>query len=74
MAHDSDAKSSEAYMADLASHGVPDTACRRTLIGESVLSRISDVLSESGLRVRKLTKSMSFVLGMLGCFGPRKQP
>ncbi|CAE7033038.1 unnamed protein product, partial [Symbiodinium sp. CCMP2456] len=66
MAHDSDAKSSEAYMADLASHGVPDTACRRTLIGESVLSKMSDVLSESGLRVREIDEEHEFRFGNAG--------
>ena len=46
---------SEAYMAefaDLAEQGVPDTACRRTLVGQAVLQRMSDTLRKSGLKVR----------------------
>ena len=50
-----DKSDSDAHMiecADLAEHGVPDTACRRTLVGESVLKRMTEVLRESGLQLR----------------------
>lgn len=33
--------------------GVPDTACRRTLVGESTLRSIEGVLSEQGLKVKR---------------------
>ncbi|CAE7771573.1 rluD [Symbiodinium sp. CCMP2592] len=59
--------SSEAYMADLATHGVPDTACRRTLIGESVLSRMSEVLEKEGLRVRFVDECHEFKFENAGC-------
>ena len=60
---------SEAYIAEcagLADHGVPDTACRRTLVGKSVLKRMSDVLRESGLQVRLVRESHEFRFGNAG--------
>ena len=53
-------------MADLACHGVPDTACRRTLIGEAVLRRMSLVLGKSGLRVRFVAETHDFRFGNAG--------
>ena len=60
---------SEAYMAefaDLAEHGVPDTACRRTLIGQSVLQRMSSMLRKSGLKVRIVPECHEFKFGNAG--------
>lgn len=46
-----DASAQEAYMsAALDRHGVPDTACRRSLIGENVLHRLEEELRISGRR------------------------
>lgn len=59
----------EAYMADcadLADHGVPDTACRRTLVGESVLKRMSGMLRKLGLRVRFIRENHEFRFGNSG--------
>ena len=56
----------DAYMADLATHGVPDTACRRTLIGESVLSRMSEVLGKAGLGVKVVDEENEFKFGNAG--------
>ena len=53
-------------MADLATHGVPDTACRRTLIGESVLQRMSEVLGRAGLQVRFVRESHELKFGNAG--------
>ncbi|CAE7298082.1 GIP [Symbiodinium sp. CCMP2592] len=64
-----DVRFHEAYMlecADLAEHGVPDTACRRTLIGESVLQRMSETLAKSGLRVRFVRENHEFRFGNAG--------
>ncbi|CAE7889512.1 unnamed protein product, partial [Symbiodinium necroappetens] len=64
-----DERSHEAYMtdcADLAEHGVPDTACRRTLVGESVLQRMSEALRQLGLRVRFIRENHEFRFGNSG--------
>ena len=42
---------SEPDVAALSEYAVPDTACRRTLIGEAVLKDLEDKLSDRGLRV-----------------------
>ena len=60
------ASGSEAYMADLATHGVPDTACRRTLIGEAVLQRMSEVLGRVGLQVLFVRERHEFKFGNAG--------
>ena len=64
-----DERTHEAYMsdcADLAEHGVPDTACRRTLVGESVLQRMSEALRQLGLRVRFVRENHEFRFGNSG--------
>ena len=71
-AQSSGASASDAYMADLACHGVPDTACRRTLIGESVLGRMSGVLSESGLKILQVPECHEFRFGNAGVLKTNK--
>ena len=66
------ASSSEAYMADLATHGVPDTACRRTLIGESVLQRMPEVLGRAGLQKRYIDEGHEFKFGNAGVIRTEK--
>ena len=64
-----DMQSDEAYMSECAGlndHGVPDTACRRTLVGESVLKRMSETLAKSGLRVRYVRERREFNFGNAG--------
>ncbi|CAE7765863.1 unnamed protein product [Symbiodinium sp. CCMP2456] len=62
----------EAYMADLATHGVPDTACRRTLIGESVLGRMSEALGRAGLKVQVVKEEHEFKFGNAGVIRTEK--
>ena len=52
--------------ADLATHAVPDTACRRTLIGEKVLEAMVEALRQRGLRVRYLDEKHEFKFGNAG--------
>lgn len=47
----SDSKAEGQYMADLSDHGVPDTACRRSLIGASVLERMEEHVRGVGCRI-----------------------
>ena len=61
--------SDEAHMSECAGlndHGVPDTACRRTLVVESVLKRMSETLARSGLRVRYFRERHQFRFGNAG--------
>lgn len=85
----SDRDGDEAYMCDssnvcsLFSHAVPDTACRRTLVGEVTLKGIQDKLKEIGRRVRYVEEKNVFRFGNNECletcwsvlipvkFGPR---
>ena len=39
------------YIAELSEHGVPDTACRRSLIGANVLHRMEEHVRDLGCRV-----------------------
>ncbi|CAE7257454.1 GIP [Symbiodinium microadriaticum] len=61
---------SDAYMAecdasvgfaDLSTHAVPDTACRRTLIGEKVLKGLVEALAERGLKDGNVQKMVNEV-------------
>ncbi|CAE7838460.1 avt3 [Symbiodinium sp. CCMP2592] len=68
-ASNQDVHLSEAYMsecASLAEHGVPDTACRRTLVGERVVKRMSEALAKSGLRIRYVRERHDFRFGNAG--------
>ena len=47
----SDSKAEGQYMADVSDHGVPDTACRRSLIGASVLERMEEHVRGVGCRI-----------------------
>ena len=85
----SDRDGEEAYMCEssnvcsLFSHAVPDTACRRTLVGEVTLKGIQDKLKEIGRRVRYVEEKNVFRFGNNECletcwsvlipvkFGPR---
>ena len=69
------ARSSDAYMAvcdepveyaPLTTHAVPDTACRRTLIGERVLRGLDEELRKRGLRVRYMSERHEFKFGNAG--------
>ena len=69
------ARSSEAYMAvcdepveyaALSTHAVPDTACRRALIGARVLQGLESELRKKGLRVRYLDERHEFKFGNAG--------
>ena len=69
-----DADICEAYMADfadVAEHGVPDPACRRTLVGQAVLSRMARALEKSGLRSRYVPESHEFRFGNAGTLRSR---
>ena len=46
-----DSKAAGQYIADLSDHGVPDTACRRSLVGASVLDRMEEHVRDLGCRV-----------------------
>lgn len=46
--------------------GVPDTACRRTLVGEETLAGIEDHLRGKGLKVRRARVSSEFRFGNNG--------
>ena len=51
------------FDATLAVCGVPDTACRRTLVGEQTLGYIADLLETQGLSVRRARSVNSFRFG-----------
>ena len=61
-----DQEASGQYDADLESHGVPDTACRRSLIGEQVLKRMEQYVVREGNRVIRKPCSMIFKFGNAG--------
>ena len=46
--------------------GVPDTACRKTLVGKETLARIESHLLKFGLRIRKKKVSNEFRFGNAG--------
>ena len=46
--------------------GIPDTACRRTLVGETVLDGIEDHLSRRGLKVHRVEDNHDFRFGNNG--------
>eukprot|EP00435_Cladocopium_sp_Y103_P043962 s1603_g12.t1 len=52
--------------ASLDSHAVPDTACRRTLIGDYVLSLLESRLNEKGLIVTRRREDNEFRFGNAG--------
>ena len=69
------AQSSDAYMAEcsddvecasVTTHAVPDTACRRTLIGQRVLEGLVKELGRRGLRVRYMDEKHEFKFGNAG--------
>ena len=57
---------SEPDVAALSEYAVPDTACRRTLIGEAVLRDLEDKLSDRGLRVVRRVEQNEFRFGNAG--------
>ena len=63
---ESDSQGSEQYMAPLDSHGVPDTACRRSLIGEAVLKKLEDRVRQLGDRVVRKPCVSEFKFGNSG--------
>ena len=56
----------------LAASAVPDTACRRTLIGEYTLSRLERHLMKQGYKVRKIPGEFSFRFGNSGTLVSRE--
>ena len=58
--------SAEQYVAGLECHGVPDTACRRSLIGESVLDRVEEKIRGRGERVVRRPHVSVFKFGNSG--------
>ena len=61
-----DQEASEQYDADLERHGVPDTACRRSLIGEQVLNRMEQHVIREGNKVIRRPCTMTFKFGNAG--------
>lgn len=59
---------SEQFLNDscLATCGVPDTACRKTLVGHETLARIETELFKHGLKVKRATVSNEFKFGNAG--------
>eukprot|EP00435_Cladocopium_sp_Y103_P061432 s737_g23.t1 len=64
--------SSDAQVAGLDAHAVPDTACRRTLIGEYVLSAMESRLNQLGLRVTRHEEENDFRFGNSGVLKSRQ--
>ena len=56
----------EQYMASLDSHGVPDTACRRSLIGEAVLTKLEEKVRLMGDHVVRKPCISEFKFGNSG--------
>ena len=54
---------SEAYMCELSTHAVPDTACRKTLVGEDVLKSIDVELGKRGLVSKRIEEKNVFRFG-----------
>ena len=52
--------------AALETHGIPDTACRRSLIGSNVLARVEEHLSRTGRRVQRKEATSHFRFGNNG--------
>ena len=81
---DKDSTKEGQYMADLSDHGVPDTACRRSLIGSNVLDRVEEhvkglggrVVRKKGLNVFRFGNAESLTSNELAiipcCIGGRK--
>ena len=61
-----DQEASGQYDADLERHGVPDTACRRSLIGEQDLNRLERYVIREGNKVIRRPCSMTFKFGNAG--------
>ena len=61
-----DQEASEQYDADLERRGVPDTACRRSLIGEQVLNRMERYVIREGNKVIRRPCTMTFKFGNAG--------
>ena len=61
-----DQEASGQYDADLERHGVPDTACRRSLIGEQVLKRMERYVMREGNKVIRRPCNMTFKFGNAG--------
>ena len=57
---------SEPDVAALSEYAVPDTACRRTLIGEAILRELEGKLQSKGLRVVKRSEPNEFRFGNAG--------
>ena len=56
----------QAEFAPLTTHAVPDTACRRTLVGSRVLQGMAEELRSRGLRVRYLRERHECKFGNAG--------
>ena len=63
---DSNFSNQAEYAASLDSHAVPDTACRKTLIGEAVLSRMELKAKEQGWKVVRKPCRAVFKFGNAG--------
>lgn len=50
----------------LTTYGVPDTACRKTLVGKDTLHRIESQLLKSGMKVKRAKISNEFKFGNSG--------
>ena len=61
-----ESEASEDYVARLDRHGVPDTACRRSLIGEHVLHDLEEHLKGLGRKVVRRKCMSSFRFGNAG--------
>ncbi|CAL1167422.1 unnamed protein product [Cladocopium goreaui] len=72
---DSDAHGLESYMCDaqgahdcsLSTHAVPDTACRKTLVGQQTLEGIENELGLRGKKVHRFDDENVFRFGNDGC-------
>ncbi|CAK9001698.1 H3 lysine-79 specific) [Durusdinium trenchii] len=61
------------YMpAALETHGVPDTACRRSLVGENVLQRVEEYLKGHGRMVQRREATATFRFGNNGSLRARE--
>ena len=63
---DDDQGGVEYTAAALETHGIPDTACRRSLIGSNVLARVEEHLSRTGRRVQRKEATSHFRFGNNG--------
>jgi hypothetical protein len=75
--HFADSDGAEVYMADksrvcsLSTHAVPDTACRRTLVGKEILRGIEAELKQVGKKVRYFGEKNVFKFGNNKCLESR---